>query len=537
MSSKPALESHDDADERHDADSDQEYVFATIAYEYKTGGYPPAGFFCLWDDQLTFVHSKWVQFVTPVPLIGALLPDAVAPTGPEDTRTRTRIPYADIARATPYKKKSFFEANGTGLTTVHTRSGKDYHFGGGQINTAFLFEQVSAEIATALEAAGYTVSVTDDALTVQGHRTQDRPSDRSPVSDPLPPPVDIPADIAGRLQDDVAASQPPNRRQAPAWSALRAVSFGAAGAMLGAAAYGTVVILTQHEFVLASVALGAIVAFSVGLAGAALHRLWIGAISVVLTLLSLLLSEYVIARQFGGLTNAPLVLSPSETVTLIHDDLALNAAALWIWGVALLIACGAPARSRSRIETESAPDENAAEHRRAWRLISGRGAWLAAGTAFATGLVAVLVLAAVPLGPASQDQAPAAQRDDAGQVTKATNVTFQDVMVGDCYNNTPNSSSDALPEVPCLQPHDNEVFYIFTMSPGKYPGDNAIQTSADNTCGDRLSDYVGDSPSASLDYGSFVPDQLSWDSGERSVICDLTRSDSEKLNGTTRAPQ
>jgi len=177
MGRKPVPERDDFADERHDADGEPGYVFTTIAYEYKTGGFPPAGFFCLWDDQLTFVHSKWVQFVTPVPLIGALLPGAVAPTGPEDTRTRTRIPYADIARATPYKKRSFFEANGTGLTIVHTRSGKDYHFGGGQINPAFRFEQVSAEIAKALEAAGYTVSVTDDALTVQGHRTQDRPSD------------------------------------------------------------------------------------------------------------------------------------------------------------------------------------------------------------------------------------------------------------------------------------------------------------------------------------------------------------------------
>jgi hypothetical protein len=159
MGGKPVSES-----DNH-ADSDPVYVFTTMAYEHKTGRFPPAGFFCLWDDQLTFVHSKWVQFVIPVPLIGMLLPDAVIPIGPEDTRTRTRILYADIAQATPDKK---------GLKTiVHARSGKDYYFGGGQINEAFTFEQASAEIAKALEAAGYTVSVTDDALTVQGHRPQD----------------------------------------------------------------------------------------------------------------------------------------------------------------------------------------------------------------------------------------------------------------------------------------------------------------------------------------------------------------------------
>jgi hypothetical protein len=191
------------------------------------------------------------------------------------------------------------------------------------------------------------------------------------------------------------------------------------------------------------------------------------------------------------------------------------------WAIALLFACGAPALSRSRIETESAlnedsesarnedsesaPNEDSESARKPWRWISGKGAWLAAGAAFAIGLVAVVELAAVPLGPASQDQAPAVGRDDgAGQVTKATNVTFPDVRVGDCYNNTPNNSFVTLPEVPCLQPHDNEVFYIFTMGPGRYPGDGAVQTSADQTCDDRLSDYVGDSPSASLGFGSFL---------------------------------
>jgi len=43
-----------------------------------------------------------------------------------------------------------------------------YYFRGGQINSAFRFEQVCLEIAKALEAAGYDVSVTGDALSVTG---------------------------------------------------------------------------------------------------------------------------------------------------------------------------------------------------------------------------------------------------------------------------------------------------------------------------------------------------------------------------------
>jgi hypothetical protein len=45
--------------------SEPGYVFTTLAFEYKTGGLPPAGFFCLWDDQLTFIRSRWVREVVP----------------------------------------------------------------------------------------------------------------------------------------------------------------------------------------------------------------------------------------------------------------------------------------------------------------------------------------------------------------------------------------------------------------------------------------------------------------------------------------
>jgi hypothetical protein len=35
-----------------------------IAWEYKTGRLAPAGFVCLWKDQVTFVSSAWVRQVT-----------------------------------------------------------------------------------------------------------------------------------------------------------------------------------------------------------------------------------------------------------------------------------------------------------------------------------------------------------------------------------------------------------------------------------------------------------------------------------------
>jgi hypothetical protein len=138
-----------------------ENVFVTIAFQYKTGGFPPAGFFCLWDDELTFVHSRWMQFVAPIPLIGPLLiwmlPIDPRPTGPQDKRTRTRVPFVDITSVNPRRRQ----------IEVHTRVGTDFYFGGGSLNRAFRFKLVAAEIAKALQAVGFTVDVTNDALTVK----------------------------------------------------------------------------------------------------------------------------------------------------------------------------------------------------------------------------------------------------------------------------------------------------------------------------------------------------------------------------------
>ena len=50
----------------------------------------------------------------------------------------------------------------------HTRRGRVDYFRGGQINSAFRSEQVCLEIAKVLEAAGYDVSVTDDAVSETG---------------------------------------------------------------------------------------------------------------------------------------------------------------------------------------------------------------------------------------------------------------------------------------------------------------------------------------------------------------------------------
>ena len=139
-----------------------EYVFTTIAVQHKGGGLPPAGFFCLWDRELTFVASKWVQLVMPLPLIGMLPIHDPRPSGPEDRRTRARISYADIDGVT---------SKGA-MIVIHTSTGEQHYFSGGGFNRAFSFMTAAPEIAKALEHAGFAVTMTPSAVNVSAPSRQ-----------------------------------------------------------------------------------------------------------------------------------------------------------------------------------------------------------------------------------------------------------------------------------------------------------------------------------------------------------------------------
>ena len=135
------------------------YHFAIEIIECTPGVYPPRqsfthqrlGFFCLWPDQFAFVSvaSWWQrQFRWGVPM----------PTGPEDPRTLHRIPYAELARVTSERRGTKFG--------MHTRSGESHYFGTEFLDHDFGFRLAASTIAHALHLAGYTVTVTKDALTV-----------------------------------------------------------------------------------------------------------------------------------------------------------------------------------------------------------------------------------------------------------------------------------------------------------------------------------------------------------------------------------
>ena len=111
---------------------------------------------------------------------------------------------------------------------------------------------------------------------------------------------------------------------------------------------------------------------------------------------------------------------------------------------------------------------------------------------------------------------------------------MESVQVGDCYSALGTDDVDSLSELPCAQPHENEVFYVYTMNPGPYPSDQQLDRVAEDTCSAHLGDYVGETAIDGFDFDYILPTQAGWDFGRRSILCSLHRLDGTRITGTAR---
>ena len=104
-----------------------------------------------------------------------------------------------------------------------------------------------------------------------------------------------------------------------------------------------------------------------------------------------------------------------------------------------------------------------------------------------------------------------AQGDSSGVVVK----------VGDCSNSNLSQTAEKLDLVPCDKPHALEAYSIVASTATTYPGADALQVFAEQSCIDKFFDYVGVDLSQSILYYTYVyPSVASWNNkSDRSVIC------------------
>jgi len=109
--------------------------------------------------------------------------------------------------------------------------------------------------------------------------------------------------------------------------------------------------------------------------------------------------------------------------------------------------------------------------------------------------------------------------------------------VGDCFDDTIDADGEyvytGVPlSVPCDEPHDNEVYAVFQMAEGEYPGSDAFGEQGEELCDEAFTDFVGVDWSVSpLSYLWIWPEEDEWDAGGHEVVCAVYLPD-HKIRGT-----
>ncbi len=129
-----------------------------------------------------------------------------------------------------------------------------------------------------------------------------------------------------------------------------------------------------------------------------------------------------------------------------------------------------------------------------------------------------------------------AQRNSSGVVVKSGSNSIFSVKVGDCTNSELREAVDKLNLVPCDKPHALEAYSIVASTATTYPGADALQKFADQTCIDKFFGYVGVEVSQSILYYTTVyPSVTSWNNkSDRSIVCFIYKANEPLLMTSVR---
>lgn len=172
-------------------------------------------------------------------------------------------------------------------------------------------------------------------------------------------------------------------------------------------------------------------------------------------------------------------------------------------------------------------------------VIGAVGAMLAVAVSLIT-----LVVAAPPVptddtppltAPSERPEADAPQ--DPESIEGAEMVPFAELEVGDCLPFVEYEDVEQIYELPvvsCDRPHTDEVYFIFEVEDGAFPGDDALGETAWDGCLAQFDDYVGiPYDDSTIDFYTYQPTKGSWTrADDRTVQCILFSYDD--VTGTLR---
>jgi hypothetical protein len=159
-----------------------------------------------------------------------------------------------------------------------------------------------------------------------------------------------PAMVAGGAALAPAAAAAP-RQRADANNILGGFVGGLIAAVLGTAVWYGVVAATQYQVGLVAIAVGFIVGYGIVLGANRRGSVVLVPISVILTLLALVISEYLIVAHFVGQELAAegvaieLLQPPDFVISVVIDSLQADPLTLAFWAIALFQAFVIPSRA------------------------------------------------------------------------------------------------------------------------------------------------------------------------------------------------
>jgi hypothetical protein len=111
-----------------------------------------------------------------------------------------------------------------------------------------------------------------------------------------------------------------------------------------------------------------------------------------------------------------------------------------------------------------------------------------------------------------------------GRSSSGGEVSAAKLAVGHCVDNLRESDDlEGLPVLPCARPHEGEVFAIFELPAGPFPGDEELGKQAQRECLKQFENYAPSSlADDKVELFYLHPSQLSWSSGDRGVTCVAT---------------
>ncbi|MFK0255509.1 septum formation family protein [Streptomyces sp. NPDC090445] len=118
------------------------------------------------------------------------------------------------------------------------------------------------------------------------------------------------------------------------------------------------------------------------------------------------------------------------------------------------------------------------------------------------------------------------QREAGVRVAGPAFTDVEELRVGDCFTTEDDLTKDgesagSVRIVSCDKAHEGEVYAVFNLPDGPYPGKEKVARMAEEKCsGKALAGYAGDTAKlAGRTVFSYDPSDATWARGDREVIC------------------